>query len=120
MKKRQLRVSSNLKNDLVSILPSVVQWDPVLQGKRFCITRVEMSSDLRLAKVFVHFSSEQDACLVKRLKEVAPFVQKKMAPLSMGKCIPTFCFMTDDQFDKEREMKALWTSIEKDLDYIAG
>ena len=115
MKKRQLQVSSQLQQDLVSVLPAVIQWDKLLQNSRFHVTKVEMSPDLRLAKVFVCFEQEKDNELVKRLKEIAPFVQKKMAPLSTGRCVPVFRFVIDHHAEKEKELKALFHSIQKDL-----
>jgi ribosome-binding factor A len=115
MKKRQLQVSSKIQHDLASILPSVIQWDTFLQKSRFHITKIEVSSDLCLAKVFVHFEQEKDNDLVKRLKELAPLVQKKMAPLSTGRRVPRFHFVIDAQAEKEKVLKDLFHSIQKDI-----
>jgi len=115
MKKRQLQVSSKIHHDLASILPSVIQWDTFLQKSRFHITKIEVSSDLCLAKVFVHFEQEKDNDLVKRLRDLAPLVQKKMAPLSTGRRVPSFRFVIDAHAEKEKVLKALFHSIQKDL-----
>ncbi|MGB2600876.1 MAG: 30S ribosome-binding factor RbfA [Candidatus Omnitrophota bacterium] len=81
------------------------------------ITRVEMTRDLRLAKVFYVTDSEEFTSeeVAKGLKSSGGFVRKELAERITLKYIPRILFREDKETKREESMDRLFSKIEEEL-----
>jgi ribosome-binding factor A len=117
MNQRAFRVAANVRTHLASLLPSLLQWDPVLEKASVRITHVRMSPDLRHAFVFVFLGDEKDqeAPLLSQLQKLAAPLQKKLAPFITHKFIPIIKFCADHQLQEHEQMRNIFHKIQKDI-----
>jgi ribosome-binding factor A len=116
---RQLRVGELIRHAMAEMLTRGEVHDPVLEGHMITVPEVRMSSDLRLATIYVmplggHDQKEVVAALERNKKylrgEIARAVNLKFAP--------DIRFRIDERFDEaERIEKLLRTPVvRRDLD----
>lgn len=113
MSQRAQRVASVVKSHVATILVHMTPSAIVLKNHAFCVTRVHMSADLRLAKIYI--TTQQDpAPLLRALKQVTPSLHKALAQKIQLKHCPTLRFLIDTYAQEEEEMATLWALIRKD------
>jgi len=111
---RSERVGRHIRNTLADILRRDVK-DPRL--KLVTITDVDVSPDLRLAKIY--FATSGDAEKIKRVQNgfdrARPFIKKRLGQELRLRYMPEIRFYYDDSLDYGARMEALFRSIgEKD------
>lgn len=113
---RQRRVASELKSDLAALFPSIIQWDDVLKNVRISVNEIRLSSDLKIATIFISFQGEKDSSVcLKHLKTLAPEFRKKLSQRSTSKFTPVLRFVFDEVQAHEKRMYDLFHAIAEDL-----
>ena len=91
------RVAELIKREVSIILLSRVR-DPRL--KRFTITRVKVSQDLRQAKVFIYFPEGDKEEKYQALQKATGFIKSELALRLRIKFMPEIVFVIDDTMEK--------------------
>jgi ribosome-binding factor A len=106
---RQLRVGENVRHALTQLIQRGDVQDPALDGVVISISEVQMSSDLKIATVFVTAFGQQDMQpIVKALAANAKFIRGRVSPVLRDmKYMPSFRFRTDTSFDNFSKIDAL-------------
>ena len=101
---RQQRVGSEVRTQLARILPSALEWDPILKEASLTVLVVRMSSDLRLATVTLGRQSMTDSLAEKkillRLKERVPQIRKQLARAVQLRFVPDVRFRFEAKDDE--------------------
>ncbi|MDW7679674.1 MAG: 30S ribosome-binding factor RbfA [bacterium] len=110
--KRTLRVAEQIKRDISTIISKDVK-DPVVKG--VIITFVNISDDLRIAKVYyrslgTHYSQPQ---ISKALDRVTSFVRLELARKSELRFVPELRFYFDSGVDQADRIDYLLDQIKK-------
>lgn len=107
---RQQRVAELLFEELSIMLASELQ-DPRVSLTE--VTRVEISKDLRNAKVFVHHADEGVAQrdLLKGLQHATPWLRGQLAVRCGLRVVPELLFYYDDSPDKAARIDELLRKI---------
>ena len=112
--KRQLRVGEDLRHLLAGIFIRQEVYHPDLDNVSITITCVEVSGNLRNAKVFVVPLSVPDPNTVKKiikiLNELAKKIRHVLAPQLTCKYVPTCWFVHDTSFAYGAKIDALLNS----------
>jgi ribosome-binding factor A len=115
---RQLRVGEIVRHALAEILSQGSVHDPDLDGHIITVPEVRMSSDLRLATIYVMPLGGRDVALVlAALERNRKFLRGEIAHRVNLKFAPDIRFRVDDRFDvAERIEKLLRTpAVQRDL-----
>jgi ribosome-binding factor A len=115
---RQLRVGEIVRHALAEILSQGSVHDPDLDGHIITVPEVRMSSDLRLATIYVMPLGGRDVALVlAALERNRKFLRGEIAHRVNLKFAPDIRFRVDDRFDEaERIEKLLRTpAVQRDL-----
>lgn len=109
---RMLRVRELLKREIGEILRREL---PVNQAGLITVNDVDLSGDLRNAKVFVSFlgSSEQQRAGLSLLHQNRPRIQGLMAKAVFLKYIPRLHFVVDDSVVRGNRVLGIITELEK-------
>lgn len=109
--KRSQRLSILLKEEVADIVLHKIK-DPRIGF--VTVTDVELSEDLRLAKVFVTVLKDEDRELTLQiLNEAKGFVRGEIAKRLRIKIIPTFEFLYDESIDRGFRIDKLLREIKK-------
>uniref|UniRef100_A0A7V4DGT2 Ribosome-binding factor A n=1 Tax=Candidatus Caldatribacterium californiense TaxID=1454726 RepID=A0A7V4DGT2_9BACT len=109
---RPLRVAELIKREVSRILLSEVE-DPRLRG--FTITRVEMSPDLKQAKIFVGFLGEaEEGERYEALKRATKFIRGVLASRIRIKFMPEIVFVADPTLEKAFQVVELLNRLEQE------
>ncbi len=107
---RSERVSRHIRNTLAEVLRRHVK-DPRL--KEVTITSVDLSPDLRLAKIY--FATTGDDAKVKSVlegfKKARPYIKKRLGRGLGLRYMPELRFYYDDSLDYGARMEELFRSI---------
>lgn len=107
---RAERVARHIRNTLATILRRQVK-DPRL--KMVTITSVDVSPDLRLAKIY--FATSGEAQQIKRteegFKKAKPYIKRQLGEALGLRYMPEIRFYYDDSLDYGARMEALFRSI---------
>jgi ribosome-binding factor A len=107
---RSERISRHIRNTLADILRRDVK-DPRL--KMVTITSVDVSPDLRLAKIY--FATTGDDEKIRRVQsgfdKACPFIKKRLGQELGLRYMPDIRFYYDDSLDYGARMEALFRSI---------
>lgn len=115
---RVVRVGDRIREELVAILLRGKLRDPRLAGTE--ISRVEVSGDLRHARVFVRTLSARAATDAERRQVVdaftraAGFLRREIAPELAMKHTPELVFEWDRGFDNASRVTAILEEIRRD------
>ncbi|MGQ9687883.1 MAG: 30S ribosome-binding factor RbfA [Desulfobaccales bacterium] len=107
--KRSTRVGELLRQILASILLERVS-DPRLQ--ELTITEVEMSPDLKIARVY--YASRQGADpeeIIMALDKAMGFIKQEVAREHVLRTMPEFLFLSDETLDKAARLEELLKSL---------
>ena len=110
--KRSTRVGELLREILAAILLERVA-DPRLQ--EITITEVDMSPDLKLARVYyaVRQGADQDEVDI-ALDKALGFIKQEVAREHILRTMPEFHFLPDQTLDKAARMEELLESLDRD------
>lgn len=109
---RPLRVAELIRREVSQILLSEMA-DPRLRG--FTITRVEMSPDLKQAKIFVGFlehTGEEEK--YEALKKATKFIRGLLASRIRIKFMPEIVFVADPTLEKAFHVVELLNRLERE------
>ena len=106
---RQERAAELLYQEL-SILIGNGLDDPTLE--LLAVTNVEVSRDLRVAKIYIHQDSDiQRSAVLARLKRATPFLRRQLARSVTFRAVPELLFYYDDTPDQAARVDVLLQSI---------
>ncbi len=110
--KRSTRVGELLREILAAILLERVA-DPRLQ--EITITEVDMSPDLKLARVYyaVRQGADQDEVII-ALDKALGFIKQEVAREHILRTMPEFHFLPDQTLDKAARLEELLDSLDRD------
>lgn len=111
---RMDRLQKMLAREISVILQEEIE-DP--RVSHVTITRVEMTRDLRIAKVFYVTDSEDFTAeeVAKGLKSCGGFVRRELAERIRLKYLPRVVFTEDKESEREESMDRLFSRIEEEL-----
>ena len=115
VQKRSVRVADVIKNELSSLVIQRVR-DPKLRD--ISISRVELSDDLRHAKIYytsLHGSSDSEA-VKRRLVKAAGFMRSHLAKVLNLRFTPELHFWYDETIEKVEKMERLLADIARERD----
>ena len=110
--KRSTRVAELLREILASILLERVS-DPRLQ--EITITEVDMSPDLKLARVY--YAERQGTNheeLIMAIDKAMGFIKQEVAREHILRTMPEFHFLPDDTLEKAARLEELLESLDRD------
>jgi ribosome-binding factor A len=112
--KRSTRVGELLREILASVLLERVS-DPRLQ--EITITEVDMSPDLKLARVYyaVRQGGDQEEVIM-ALDKAMGFIKQEVAREHILRTMPEFHFLPDETLDKAARLEELLDSLHRDKD----
>lgn len=112
--KRSTRVGELLREILASVLLERVS-DPRLQ--EITITEVDMSPDLKLARVYyaVRQGADQEEVIM-ALDKAMGFIKQEVAREHILRTMPEFHFLPDETLDKAARLEKLLESLHRDKD----
>lgn len=98
---RQLRVGEMVRHALTAMLQRGDVSDPAVENTVISVSEVSMSSDLKVATVFVSPLGDKDAeVVVAALNRSARFIRGRVTPvLRQMKNMPEFRFRADTSFE---------------------
>lgn len=113
MSDRLDRVDEMLKREISVILAEDID-DPLV--KSVTITKVEVTRDLSIARVFYTVFGEklEKELVSKGLKRAARFIRGKIAKRISLKSIPELSFREDKEEEREEEVEKLFSILEKE------
>lgn len=112
---RVLRVAETIQREVGTILDREVN-DPGLS--LVTVTRVDLSDDLRYAKLFVSFvgGDEQKDDGLKRLRKAARFIRGQLAGRLRLRTVPHLTFLLDESSEQYLRIDAVLKRIHEEDD----
>jgi ribosome-binding factor A len=110
--KRATRVSERVREELAWLLTREVR-DPRVTG--VIVSRVEMTDDLRLARVYVRMLEGGDAAVaLKGLERTAVMLRREVTKKVGLRYAPELRFFYDDGLDKTTRIEELLEEVKRD------
>ena len=113
MKDRLGRVDELIKREVSVIILEEIE-DPLVRN--VTITRVEVSKDLGVAKIFynAYGSASEKESAAKGLKRAARFIRGRLARKVSLKVMPMLSFREDKSEEREQEVEKLFDLLAKE------
>ena len=111
MSTRNRRVGELIRQELAGLLRERLR-DPRL--KEVTITEVEMSPDLKVAKVYFACASDQAKAVAEGLDKAAGFIRRELAQKIYLKYMPALVYRYDKSLDQGQAMDSLLESLAQD------
>ncbi len=108
--KRSVRVGDQMKQEIADILMKKIK-DPRIGF--VTVTDVELSDDLRNAKVFVSIYGGDKEETFKGLKSAAPFIRSELGRRMTMRCVPEILFRFDSTVEQGAHIMELLHEIEE-------
>ncbi len=108
--KRSVRVGDQMKQEIADILMRKIK-DPRIGF--VTVTDVELSDDLKNAKVFVSIYGGDKKETLKGLKSASPFIRSELGRRMTMRSVPEILFRFDDTVEKGAHIMELLHEIEK-------
>ncbi len=108
--KRSVRVGDQMKQEIADILMRKIK-DPRIGF--VTVTDVELSDDLRNAKVFVSVYGGDKEETFKGLKSAAPFIRSELGRRMTMRCVPEILFRFDSTVEQGAHIMELLHEIEE-------
>src|SRR5262249_20895702 len=109
---RKIRVAEVVRETLTEALSYGEVKDPrVADNGLVTITHVEVTGDLRLAKVYVVVTGGDASQAIKGLASAAGFLRRMLADALSTKAVPELRFFVDDQFERGQKIEQLLAEI---------
>ena len=114
---RTEKIGRLIKKELTVILQSAID-DP--RVKHVTITRVEVSRDIRNAKVHcvLNVHDDQKESVLKGLKSAGSYIRNELAGRLAIKFIPRILFFEDKSLEKDERIEGLFKKIEREKNEI--
>lgn len=104
------RINEEIQRELSALIRTVK--DPRVTGL-ISVTRVETTSDLRFAKVFVSVLDKKDSDqVIKGLKSAAGYLRRELGRALSLRYTPELQFQRDDSIDKGAQILKLMEDLE--------
>lgn len=116
---RQLRVGEEVRHALAWVFERGELRDPVLAERSVTVTEVQMSPDLRHARVFVMpLGGQHGEPVVAALTRASGFLRHRLRPALKLKFMPDFSFRLDRTFEQVARIDTLLhdPQVARDLD----
>lgn len=111
---KYLRINEELKEELSRLIQQEVK-DPRIDSLA-SVSHVEVTTDLKTAKVFVTvLSQEKKEATMKGLKNAAPFLRSQLAKNLNFRNTPELFFYLDESYENGLYMSKLIDEVTKDL-----
>jgi len=105
---RQLRVGEMIKQALGMLFIREEAKVPNLSTKEITVTEVRMSTDLKIAKIFViPLGGKNAEEIIEKLKEFSFVIRKVLSKKIVMKFLPKLYFVKDDSFDYAEKIENL-------------
>lgn len=92
------RINEEIQKELSSLLRTLK--DPRVQGGMVTVTRVDTTSDLRYAKVYVSaLDKEREKDLLRGLKSAAGYLRRELGQAVQLRYTPELQFVADDSIE---------------------
>jgi ribosome-binding factor A len=105
---RQLRVGELVRHALAELLTRGDVHDPVLEGHLITVPEVRMTSDLRLATIYVMpLGGRDQKDVIAALERNKRYLRGEIARRVNLKFAPDIRFALDDRFDEAERIEAL-------------
>lgn len=113
MKIRPNRIAEEIKKEMAQIIRSELK-DPRVGGL-ISITSVEVSGDLRYAKVFITKYGDKDAQneALKALEKAAGFIRNELGKRIRLRYVPELLFKFDESMEHGAKITAILSQINK-------
>lgn len=111
MSNRVEKGSSLLKKTLSRILLEDIN-DPRLEGVLVTISKINLSSDLKYAKVFLSiYNAKNSLEVLEVIKNAKGFIRKEVARKIKFRVLPDFDFVIDDSEDYSEKINSILKNI---------
>jgi ribosome-binding factor A len=110
--RRQQRVNHLLQHELSRLL-EFESDDPRLSG--LTVSAVEVSHDLRQAKVFIVAVGEREKEVRQGLQHATPFLRRELARRVQLRAVPDLSFAFDRSIDQGDRIERLLRQVKEDL-----
>ena len=105
---RQLRAGEVIRHALVEILRREGLRDPALEGVSVTVSEVQVSPDLKQARVFAYpLGGGDDSALIAALNRAAPFLRGLLGKKIEMKFTPALTFVADQTFGEAQKIEKL-------------
>jgi len=105
---RQLRVGEMIKQALGMLFIREEAKVPNLSTKEITVTEVRMSTDLKIAKIFViPLGGKNAEEIIEKLKEFSFVIRKVLSKKIVMKFLPKLYFVKDNSFDYAEKIENL-------------
>jgi ribosome-binding factor A len=109
---RKIRVAEVVRETLTEALSYGEVKDPrVADNGLITITHVEVTGDLRMAKVYLVVTGGDEKEAIKGLASAAGFLRHMVGEALSTKAVPELRFFLDDQFERGQKMEKLLAEI---------
>jgi ribosome-binding factor A len=108
--KRSVRVGDQMKQEIADILMKKIK-DPRIGF--VTVTDVDLSDDLRNAKVFVSIYGGNKEETFKGLKSAAPYIRSELGRRMTMRCVPEILFRFDSTVEQGAHIMELLHEIEE-------
>jgi ribosome-binding factor A len=108
--KRSVRVGDQMKQEIADILMKKIK-DPRIGF--VTVTDVDLSDDLKNAKVFVSIYGGDKEETFKGLKSAAPFIRSELGRRMTMRCVPEILFRYDSTVEQGAHIMELLHEIEE-------
>ena len=111
---RQLRVGEELRHLISNVLHRETFYDSILENNNITVTEVNVSPDLRNAKVYVMpLGGEQKLEVLESLNRIKGYIQKLISSDIKLRQIPRLSFVIDTTFEYANKIDNILHTIKK-------
>ena len=106
------RLAQDMKRELIAIIGRLK--DPRLEGGLLTVTRLDVTPDLDVAKVYVSVLDKSDVKeVIKGLKSAGGYLRRELGRALSLRYTPELVFQADDSIDKGTHILKLLNDIER-------
>ena len=109
---RQLRVGEEIRHLISNVLHRETFYDEVIENNIITVTEVNVSPDLKNAKVyFMPLGGKQKKEVLESLNKLSGFIKKSISCEISLRQIPKLVFLVDDTFEHARNIENILLRI---------
>ena len=106
------RLAQDMKREVIAIIGRLK--DPRLEGGLLTVTRLDVTPDLDVAKVYVSVLDKSDVKeVIKGLKSAGGYLRRELGRALSLRYTPELVFQADDSIDKGTHILKLLNDIER-------
>ncbi len=111
---RQLRVGEELRHLISNVLHRETFYDPILENNNITVTEVNVSPDLKNAKVYIMpLGGVQKIEVLESLNKIKGYIQKLISSHIKLRQIPKLSFVIDETFEYASKIDNILQTIKK-------